>query len=120
VQTLRDLARRKPDYPMIHVLIARAMLSAGRVDHAKILAELLLAEKNAPFDPDVFYLRGKAYIAMNRYSDAVAALRRSIELRPMETGPYYQLAKIYQKLGEPKLAAEQFQRVKYLESAPTK
>jgi tetratricopeptide (TPR) repeat protein len=120
VQTLRDLARRKPDYPMIHVLIARAMLGAGRVDHAKILAELLLAEKNAPFDPDVFYLRGKAYMAMNRYSDAEAALRRSIELRPMETGPYYQLAKIYQKLGEPKLAAEQFQRVKYLESAPTK
>jgi tetratricopeptide (TPR) repeat protein len=120
VQTLRDLAGRNPDYPMIHVLIARAMLGTGHVDYAKILDELLLAEKSAPFDPDVFYLRGKAYIAMNRYSDAMAALRRSIELRPMETGPYYQLAKIYQKLGEAKRAAEQFQRVKYLESAPTK
>jgi Tfp pilus assembly protein PilF len=60
------------------------------------------------------------YIAMNRYDEAVAALRRSIELRPMETGAYYQLARIYQKLGNNSLAAEQFQRVKYLESASTK
>jgi tetratricopeptide (TPR) repeat protein len=120
VQILRDLARRRPNYPMIHVLIARAMLATAHIDYAKILDELSQAEKSSPLDPDVFYLRGKAYIAMNRYDEAVAALRRSIELRPMETGPYYQLARIYQKLGKANLAAEQFQRVKYLESAPTK
>jgi tetratricopeptide (TPR) repeat protein len=120
VQALRDLVRRKPNYPMIHVLIARAMLASGHVEHAKVLDELVQAEKSAPLDPDIFYLRGKVYFAMNRYDDAVAALRRSIELRPMETGPYYQLARIYQKRGESKLAAEQFQRLKYLESASTK
>ena len=120
VQALRDLVRRKPNYPMIHVLIARAILASGHVEHAKVLDELVQAEKSAPLDPDVFYLRGKVYIAMNRYDDAVAALRRSVELRPMETGPYYQLARIYQKRGESKLAAEQFQRLKYLESASTK
>jgi tetratricopeptide (TPR) repeat protein len=120
VQALRDLVGRKPNYPMIHVLIARAMLASAHADYAKVLGELAEAERSAPLDPDVFYLRGKVYIAMNRYDDALAALRRSIELRPMETGPYYQLARIYQKLGETKLAAEQFQRVKYLESVPTK
>jgi tetratricopeptide (TPR) repeat protein len=120
VQILRDLARRRPNYPMIHVLIARAMLAAGHIDRPKILAELSVAEKSSPLDPDVFFLWGKVYIAMNRYDEAVAALRRSIELRPMETGAYYQLARIYQKLGNSSLAAEQFERVKYLESASTK
>jgi tetratricopeptide (TPR) repeat protein len=120
LETLGDVERRKPAYPMIHVLIARAMLSSGQVHYPKVLDELLQAEKSAPLDPDVFYLRGKVYLAMNRYNDAVSALRRAIELRPMETAPYYQLARLYQKLGESKLAAEEFQRVKYLESAPAK
>jgi Tfp pilus assembly protein PilF len=57
---------------------------------------------------------------MNRYDDAAAALQKSIELRPMETGPYYQLARLYQKLGKSKLAADEFERVKYLESTPAK
>ncbi len=105
---------------MIHVLIARAMLASSHVDYPKVLDELAQAEKSSPLDPDVFYLRGKVYVAMNRYDDAVAALRRSIELRPMETGPYYQLARLYQKLGQSTLAAEEFQRVKYLEIAPAK
>jgi len=117
---LRELSRRKPDYPMVHVLIARAMLGSDHVEYPRILDELAQAEKSAPADPDVFYLRGKVYLAMNRYQDAVAALRRSIELRPMETGPYYQLARLYQKLGESKLANEQFERVKYLEGNPSK
>jgi len=120
VEALRDLSRSKPGYPMIHILIARAMLNSGRVDYPKVLDELALAEKSSPLDPDVFYLRGKVYLAMNRNNDAIAALRRSIELRPMETGPYYQLARMYQKLGQSKLAADEFQRVKYLETAPAK
>jgi tetratricopeptide (TPR) repeat protein len=120
VQILRDLARRKPNYPMIHVLIAQAMLASTHTDYSRVLDELSEAEKSSPLDPDVFFLRGKLYMAMNRYDEAVAALRRSIELRPMETGAYYQLARIYQKLGKSNLAAEQFQRVKYLESASTK
>jgi len=120
VEILRDLSHRKPGYPMIHILIARAMLNSGHVDYSKVLDELVQAENSAPLDPDVFYQRGKVYVAMNRYDDAVAALRRSIELRPMEAGPYYQLARLYQKLGQSKLAAEEFQRVKYLEAAPVK
>lgn len=115
--TLLDLAQRNPAYPMIHVLIARAMLSEAHVDYAKVLDQLSQAEKADPLDPDLFYLRGKVYLAMNRNRDAISCLRRSIELRPMETGPYYQLARLYQKLGDSKLAAEQFARVKYLENA---
>jgi len=120
VHTLNDLAHRKPEYPMIHVLIARAMLNLDHVDYAKVLEELQQAEKRDALDADVSYLRGRVYAAMNRYADAVAALKRSIELRPMETGPYYQLARLYKKLGNSKLAEEEFARVKYLETAQVK
>ena len=79
-----------------------------------------IAEKTSPADPEIFYLRGKAYVAEGRYQAAVAPLRHSIELRPMDPAPYYQLAKAYQKLGETELAREQFERVRYLESVPAK
>jgi tetratricopeptide (TPR) repeat protein len=103
---------------MIHVLIARAMLNATPVEYPKVLDELALAEKAAPSDPDVFYLRGKIYAATNRNQEAVAALERSINLRPLEPSPYYQLARLYQKLGKPDLAKRTFERLKILEAAP--
>jgi tetratricopeptide (TPR) repeat protein len=116
IDALSELARRKPNYPMIHILIARAMLDADPVDYAKILDELSKAEKSAPTDPEIFYLRGKVFLATNRYQDAVIALKRSIEFRPMEPGPYYQLGRLYQKLGKSSLAREQFKRLELLET----
>jgi tetratricopeptide (TPR) repeat protein len=120
VTALRDLERYKPEYPMLHILLAKAMLNQTQPDYPKILNELLSAAKDAPNDPDVFFLRGKAYIALGRYAEALPALRHSIELRPTEPSPYYQLARVYQKLGQPQMARIQFERVKYLESASVK
>jgi tetratricopeptide (TPR) repeat protein len=117
IDALHLLAQLKPDYPMIHVLTARAMLGAEPADYRNGLNELLLAEKETPGDPDVFYLRGKAYFSLGKYDDAITALRHAIELRPTDPGPYYQLAKAYQKLGKTELAKEQFDHLKYLESA---
>jgi tetratricopeptide (TPR) repeat protein len=119
LEALEALSRRKPDYPMIHVLIARAMLNANPVDYAKVLEELAAGEKVAPTDPDVFYLRGKVYAATGRSSEAIATLKRSIDLRPLEPSPYYQLARLYQKAGKSDLAKEQFERLKVLEAAPS-
>jgi tetratricopeptide (TPR) repeat protein len=120
IDALQRLAQLKPDYPMIHVLIARALLNAEPADYRKALHELSLAEKTSPADPDVFYLRGKVYLSLGNYGDAAAALRHSIELRPSEPGPYYQLARAYQKLGKTDLAKQQFERLKYLESTAAK
>jgi O-antigen biosynthesis protein len=119
VAALQDLTRHKPDYPMVHVLLARALLNQGAPDYPRVLDELASAAKESPNDPDVFFLRGKAYVALSRYQEAVTALQQSIALRPTEPSPYYQLARVYQKLGEPDLAKEQFQRVKYLEDSST-
>jgi tetratricopeptide (TPR) repeat protein len=120
VTALRDLERHKPDYPMIHVLLARAMLNQQPASYQSVLDELLIAAKNVPNDPDVYFLQGKVYAALGRYEQALPVLQRSIELRPTEPSPYYQLARVYQKLGNTKMAMEQFERVKYLESANAK
>jgi tetratricopeptide (TPR) repeat protein len=118
IDALQKLAKIRPDYPMIHILTAQAMLRMDPVDNYGVLQELAKAEKAAPDDADVFYLRGKVYLAMNRLTEAVTALKRSIELRPTEAGPYYQLGLAYRKLGRVELAREMFQRVEFLKQQP--
>ena len=105
---------------MIHLLIARAMLNADPPDYPKVLDELSLAENKAPSDPEVFYLRGRACLAMNRNDEAVAALRQAIELAPMDPGPYYQLGRLYEKLGNTKLSKELLTRMQFLKSKPSR
>ncbi len=113
-QTLRRLARVHPDYPMVNVLTARAMMTINPADYPAVLAELAQAEKSAPSDPEIFYLRGKVYIATDRYQEAVTALRRAITLGPMDPGPYYQLGLTYRKLGETGLARQMMDRMQHL------
>src|SRR5712692_10455228 len=103
---------------MCHVIIARSLLAENVVDYPQVLEELAQAEKIEPADFDVYYLRGKAYAAMNRYDEAVTALRRAIELRPAETSAHYQLGLTYQKMGQPALAREQMERMQFLRDSP--
>jgi len=118
IRMLQKLARVRPDYPMVHILRAQAMLRMDPVDYNAVLQELARAEKATPNDADIFYLRGKAYIAQNRLPEAITALKRAIELRPMDSGAYYQLGLTYRKLGRTELAREMLQRVEYLKQAP--
>lgn len=114
--TLRRLAQRKPDYPMLHVVIAQSMLDEESIDYSGVLKELALAEKASPADYDVHYLRGKVYLATDQYQQAVDALRRAIAIRPDEAGAYYQLGLAYRRSGRAALAKEQFDRVEYLKN----
>jgi len=120
VGILRDLARQKPDYPMIHLLIARALLNANPADYPMVLEELALAEKSAPSDAEVFYQRGRVYLATGRNDEAVAALVRAVELGPMDPSPYYQLGRLYQKLGKTELAKEVLTRMQYVKNNSAK
>jgi tetratricopeptide (TPR) repeat protein len=117
-ETLRQLARRKGDDPMLHVVIARSLLDEEKIDYSLVLQELAAAEKAAPDDYDVHYLRGKVFVAMGQYAQALAPLRHAIELRPTEPGAYYQLGLAYRKLRQPGLAKEQFDRLEYLKGSP--
>lgn len=116
-ETLRQLARRKED-PMLHVVIARSLLDEEKIDYSLVLQELAAAEKASPDDYDVHYLRGKVFLAMGQYAQALAPLRHAIELRPTEPGAYYQLGLAYRKLRQPGLAKEQFERLEYLKGSP--
>ncbi len=101
---------------MIHLVIARSISQEDPVDSAGILQELDLAEKAAPDDYEVYYLRGKVYLGMNKFTEAITSLLRAIELRPTDSSAHYQLALAYNKSGQRALAARQFEAVKYLES----
>jgi tetratricopeptide (TPR) repeat protein len=117
VQALRRLARVQPDYPMLHTLIARAMTTMETPDHSAVMAELALAEKSAPNDSEIFYLRGKVYASMGRLPEAVTSLKRAIELSPMDRSAYYQLGLIYGKLEQPELARQTLARMRLLQES---
>lgn len=116
-QTLQKLATVKPDYPMVGVLTARAMLSQDPVDYPAVLRVLAQAEKRSPGDADIFYLRGKACAAMGRNQEAIAALQRAIELRPMDPAPYYQLGLTYRKVGQTELSRQVLSRMEHVKKA---
>ncbi len=120
VRILNALARRKPDYPSIHILISNAMLNRAPVDYPKVLDELKLAEESAPAEAQVFYLRAKAYLATGQDEQARLALTRSIELAPMDPSPYYRLGRLLLKMGQPKLAAEAFDRLHVINAGLSK
>jgi tetratricopeptide (TPR) repeat protein len=112
--TLEELARRHPDYPMVDVMISQALLKQDAPDYTRALDHLVRAEKLSPSGPDVYFLRGKIYLSLGRYQDAVETLRRAIALAPMSELSYYQLGLAYQRLGQTALAREQFDRMTYL------
>jgi tetratricopeptide (TPR) repeat protein len=115
-ETLRKLGRRKPDYPMLHLVIARSIWQQDPVDYAAVLEELDLAEKATPDDYEIYYLRGKVYLGMKKFTEAIRSLLRAIELRPTDSSAHYQLGLAYSKSGQSALAGRQFETVKYLEN----
>jgi tetratricopeptide (TPR) repeat protein len=118
VAVLQELNRRKPDYPMVHIAMVTALMDVSSVDYPRVLRELAEAQKLTPDDPDIYYLRGKVYVAAERYEEAVAELCHSIELRPLETTPYYLLGLTYRRLGRNELAKEVLERMKHLKPTP--
>jgi tetratricopeptide (TPR) repeat protein len=111
-EALRELARRKPDYPMIDTMIAQSLLKWDPPEYEQALRALDRESR----DPDVYYLRGKIYYSLNRYAEAIKPLERAIELGPMAPLSYYQLGQVLQKLGRETEAKEQFDKVRLLKS----
>jgi tetratricopeptide (TPR) repeat protein len=115
-ETLEQLARRQPDYPLIDVMIAQSLLKWDPPDNERALRFLDRAAKAAPIEPDVYFMRGKIYYSLGRYAEAVKPLERAIELRPTASASYYQLGQALQKLGREAEAKEQFDKVRHLKS----
>ncbi len=113
-EALRRLAARDAESFLIHLTIAESMLDEQSVDYPGVLRELDQAEKISPDDSAAYQLRGKTFIALHRYVQAIAALRRAVELKPTESSVYYQLGLAYSRSGQTELAKEQFDRVHFL------
>jgi tetratricopeptide (TPR) repeat protein len=111
-ESLQELARRKPDYPMIDTMIAQSLLKWDPPEYEQALHFL----DRAPADPDVYYLRGKIYFSQGRYAEAVKPLQRAIELDPTGSLSYYQLGQVFQKLGRETEAKELFDKVRFLKT----
>jgi tetratricopeptide (TPR) repeat protein len=115
-ETLEQLERRQPRYPMIDLMVAQSLLKWEQPDYQRALRLLDRAALASPIDADIPYMRGKIYFAMGRYADAVKPLQRAIELSPSIPAPYYQLGQTLQKLGREAEAKEQFDKMRYLKS----
>ncbi len=113
-KTWGKLAGLQPDYPMLHSMIAQCLLAQTPPDHAGALAELARALVKSPEDPELYYLQGKVYSELGKYSEAERAFRRAIELQPSIAAWHYQLGQVYQKLGRAAAAKEEFERMTHL------
>jgi len=115
-QVLRNLSVRQPQFPMIHVLLARSLIEEGPENRREALSALKRAEGFAPTDPDIYYLRGKILVSMGQYEDAVNELLHAIQLDPNSPRSYYQLALAYHRLGKEDLSHRMFEKKTHLES----
>ena len=53
------------------------------------------AVKNSPYDPDIYYWRGRAYIFLKRYDNAIDDFEKVIELNPEYVKAYNNLGWLY-------------------------
>ncbi len=113
-QTLRRLADKQSDYPRWHIVIAESMLDENPVDYPSVLQELAKAETASGQDYDIFYLKGRVYVATSRFDEAIEAFRNAIAARPTDPAAYYQLGMAYRKAGRSDLAKKQFARMEFL------
>ena len=77
-------------------------------------------ENNCSKDPqngDAFYDLGKALALAGDTAAAVGALERSIQLKPADPSPHYQLARTLEKMGKREEAIEQFKLIYEVDSA---
>jgi superkiller protein 3 len=116
-ESLRQLMRRSPDYPMIYTMLAQALLKVIPADSADALRVLEQGTKATPSDPEIYYMRGKMLAELGRYEEAASVLERAVELGPAMATPYYQLGIVYRKLGRQSQADAQFERFRLLKGA---
>ncbi|MFI5072938.1 MAG: tetratricopeptide repeat protein, partial [Terriglobales bacterium] len=70
-----------------------------------------------PKSSKVHYQLGKAYFDMSLLPDAKTAAENAASLNPDDVPTHYLLGKIYQRLGKPDLAAQQFKLTETLTRA---
>lgn len=108
LEILRRVLEREPDN-------ARALTWVGLVQAPSDLAgaarTLETARERSDFeDPDLLYNLGVVYGHAERHEEALATLRRTVELRPLHAAGWMQLGLLHQRLQRHDEAAEALRR----------
>ncbi|HVS12381.1 MAG TPA: tetratricopeptide repeat protein [Thermoanaerobaculia bacterium] len=88
--------RRAPDDELASLYLGMTEVEARR--HQRALAPLLVAAAGDPPPADAFHYLGRAYLGLDRTAEAVAALRRALELAQAEDAGARQLQSIHYQL----------------------
>jgi tetratricopeptide (TPR) repeat protein len=102
-----------PDDPLSNLHLGMALVETRR--HAEAQPALERAARAEPPEARAFYYLGRCKLALGEPSEAVAALRRALELAPAQgagatqlQGIHYHLALALREQGEPEAAAAHF------------
>ena len=105
-----------PDHARARLELAEILLQQGKVEEAK--RHLLRAEPGLEdsLKHRAYFLLAKVHRNLGQAHDALAAVRRSIDLCPSFIAPNYLLAQLYREAGELDLARRTLERVERLRS----
>jgi tetratricopeptide (TPR) repeat protein len=101
-------------YFMAHVELGRLALAAK--DTVTAVSELALAADLAVDEPYIHYLHGSVLLAAGQAADAIAPLRKAIELEPLHAASHFELARALERTGDKAEARASYQR--FLTMAP--
>ncbi len=98
VEQLKLLIDQDPTLLEPRIFLVRLSRNNQQVEDA--LAYMLQAAAHDPFNPRIHYELGNLYSGLQRWSDAGASIRRSLELEPAQPNAWVNLARVGQQAGD--------------------
>lgn len=87
-----------------------AALALAQKDTATAVSEISLAAELAPAEGHVHYRQGEVLIALGQHADAIAPLKKAIEIEPFFASPHHLLGVALEKTGDPAGAKASYER----------
>ena len=115
IEELELESARQPQNPEVLYRLGHDLLEAGRTREAIDKLEKAIAGGGGA----AYYDLGKALFMENRIAQALTALEHSIEINPHSSSAYFQLSRVYQKLGRKEAAAAALQHFYDLKKTET-
>jgi tetratricopeptide (TPR) repeat protein len=109
IHEFQEETRLAPRDPLTHLRLGMALVEAHRA--AEAMPSLEIAAPSEPPTVDAFHYLGRALLALDRPAEAVAPLRRALELARIDaqlSSIHYQLALALRALGETEEASRHF------------
>ncbi len=99
VEQLKLLIEEDPGLLEPKVFLTRLSRNNNRQTEVA-LTYMLQAASHDPFNPRIHYELGNIYSALQQWSDAGAAIKRSLELEPAQPNAWVNLARVSQQAGD--------------------